>query len=168
MSYPESYSATEPHCDVGWTLSRRTVTPRHFYASHIPLRAYLAPLFVHLTILEYLHFLVNYPFLTQQLLACSPKMSSTVVHVCIRTSKVAQHPLTAYPRSKTLPTTPARKKCETSSAFGQTPLLISSKLLLTISSGKITSLSVTPASEAPDSPQSATVTFEKETYATLP
>jgi hypothetical protein len=30
-------------------------------------------------------------------------------------------------------------------------------------SGKITSLSVTPASEASDSPQSATVTFEKET-----
>ncbi|KAI4184350.1 MAG: hypothetical protein L6R41_004806 [Letrouitia leprolyta] len=31
--------------------------------------------------------------------------------------------------------------------------------------GKITSLSVTPASDAPDSPQSATVTFEKETAA---
>ena len=30
-------------------------------------------------------------------------------------------------------------------------------------SGKITSLSVTPASEAENSPQSATVTFEKET-----
>lgn len=34
---------------------------------------------------------------------------------------------------------------------------------LICSSGKITSLSVTPASEAADSPQSATVTFEKET-----
>ena len=37
--------------------------------------------------------------------------------------------------------------------------------VLSLSSGKITSLSVTPASEAPDSPQSATVTFEKETAA---
>lgn len=36
---------------------------------------------------------------------------------------------------------------------------------LTIHSGKITSLSVTPASESADSPQSATVTFEKETAA---
>ena len=40
--------------------------------------------------------------------------------------------------------------------------------LLTSSSGKITSLSVTPSSEAKDSPQSATVTFEKETYVKLP
>jgi hypothetical protein len=30
-------------------------------------------------------------------------------------------------------------------------------------SGKITSLSVTPTSDAPSSPKSATVTFEKET-----
>ena len=37
--------------------------------------------------------------------------------------------------------------------------------VLNFSSGKITSLSVTPASEAADSPQSATVTFEKETAA---
>ena len=35
--------------------------------------------------------------------------------------------------------------------------------MLTANSGKITSLSVTPASEAENSPQSATVTFEKET-----
>ena len=34
-----------------------------------------------------------------------------------------------------------------------------------LNSGKITSLSVTPASDAADSPQSATVTFEKETAA---
>ena len=37
--------------------------------------------------------------------------------------------------------------------------------MLSVHSGKITSLSVTPASEATDSPQSATVTFEKETAA---
>ncbi|KAL8746370.1 MAG: hypothetical protein Q9190_001612 [Brigantiaea leucoxantha] len=36
---------------------------------------------------------------------------------------------------------------------------------LSVSSGKITNLSVTPSSDAPDSPQSATVTFEKETAA---
>lgn len=30
-------------------------------------------------------------------------------------------------------------------------------------SGKITSLSVTPTSDAPNAPKSATVTFEKET-----
>lgn len=41
----------------------------------------------------------------------------------------------------------------------------SSCTLLTFSSGKIQSISVTPESDAPDSNQSATVTFEKETAA---
>jgi len=52
----------------------------------------------------------------------------------------------------------------TSSASG---MLTSSTSICNCShdySGKITSISVTPTSDSPDSTKSATVTFEKETY----
>lgn len=36
-------------------------------------------------------------------------------------------------------------------------------MMLIVCSGKITNLSITPVSNEPDAPKSATVTFEKET-----
>ena len=67
--------------------------------------------------------------------------------------------------SGAFPLRQARRRSETSSASGK--LCCSGDrgqtAILTSVSGKITSLSVTPSSDAADAPKSAAVTFEKET-----
>ncbi|KAL8749012.1 MAG: hypothetical protein Q9184_006973 [Pyrenodesmia sp. 2 TL-2023] len=74
-------------------------------------------------------------------------MSSTVVHV------------------KNIAPQTSEKEVRDFFSFWYVPNLLYETRRLRKSSGKITSLSVTPASEGADSPQSATVTFEKETAA---
>lgn len=90
-------------------------------------------------------------------------MSSTVVHVGRPSRLHSLFATNSFLKVKNIAHNTSEKEVRDFFSFWSDSRILDGKAHLTSSSGKITSLSVTPASEASDSPQSATVTFEKET-----
>lgn len=90
-------------------------------------------------------------------------MSSTVVHVGHSSRMPIILATNSFLQVKNIAHSTSEKEVRDFFSFWSDLRILDRKARLISCSGKITSLSVTPASEASDSPQSATVTFEKET-----